>query len=230
MTEATQEKENHSLQRAWTFWYAKKNPKQPEQRDYDKMLVKLGSFNTIEGFYNYYSHIVRPSQLPKNSNFFLFAGDVKPKWESYPKGGCWMVKLKKHSAFLDRLWEQLAFAVIGEEFAEPSIVGAELSTRNKEDVLSVWCSTKGSKVRFRIAEKLSTVLHLGPKTLIEYKDNAVAIRDKSTFRNAKAYLVNQEDREAVEAVEAAKAAIEHGNNKNNSEVNHESEETTEENN
>lgn len=73
------------------------------------------------------------------------------KFKSYPNGGCYIVKLKKKTELLDRLWEQLIFATIAEEFEEPDVVGVNVSIRSKEDVLSVWNKdVKNSRAMYAI--------------------------------------------------------------------------------
>jgi translation initiation factor 4E len=101
----------------------------------------LGCFNTIEGFYSFYIYLVRPSSLPKDINLSLFRGTVPATWESYPSGGCYLIRLKKKSsAKLDLSWESLLFAAIGEAFDEADVVGVTVGIRSKEDIVSVWSS------------------------------------------------------------------------------------------
>ena len=57
--------------------------------------------------------------------------------------------------YVNRMWENLLLAFIGEEFELPDVVGCVLSTRLKDDVLSVWNLTnRENSARFRIGEKL----------------------------------------------------------------------------
>jgi translation initiation factor 4E len=140
----------YPLQTKWTFWYDKKMhippPTQPlSQRElqeqtatYRNQLTKLGSFETIDQFTKLYAYLATPSALGKNVNYHMFRHEIVPMWESYPQGGCWMVKIKKNGELVDRLWEQLVFATICEEFHEPNVVGVVLNMRPREDVLSVW--------------------------------------------------------------------------------------------
>jgi len=71
----------------------------------------------------------------------------------------------------------------------PDVVGCVLSTRLKDDVLSVWnLSNRNSEARFRIGEKLKEVLDLDMNALIQYKDHMQSLQDYSTYRNAKNYM------------------------------------------
>jgi len=127
----------HHLECSWTFWFDKKA--KDKTKKYEENLIAIGSFSTIEDFWRYYSHLTRPADMPKESNYHLFRTGVTPMWESFPKGGCFIKKVKKtEAALLGKMWEELLFATIGEVFEDPDIVGVVLSMRSKEDVLSIW--------------------------------------------------------------------------------------------
>lgn len=80
-------------------------------------------------------------------------------------------------------------ACIGEAFEMPDVVGCVLSTRLKDDVLSVWnVSNRETQARFRIGEKLKEVLDLDMNALIQYKDHMQSLQDYSTYKNAKNYM------------------------------------------
>lgn len=95
-----------------------------------------------------YQHLKRPSTLPLVSDYHLFKRGIRPIWEDEEnkKGGKWIVRLKKGVA--DRYWEDLLFAIIGDQFGEASdeVCGAVLSVRNGEDILSIWARTDGGRV------------------------------------------------------------------------------------
>jgi translation initiation factor 4E len=158
--------------------------------NWSENLVDLGSFNTIEGFWGIYSHIARPSALPKDSNYWMFRDHLLPAWESFPNGGCWILKVKKsQNAILDRMWEELVLGAIGEAFEEPDVVGVALAIRKTEDRLSVWHGSHHSdkSVRMKIGEHLKSILTLGVGQNVEYKNNQSSMKDGSTFRNTKTY-------------------------------------------
>jgi translation initiation factor 4E len=162
-------------------------------QQYEQNLQKIGGFDTLESFWSYYSHLKRPSQLDAFSSYHVFRDETTPTWENYSQGGHWLVTMKKpvgQDDRLNRLWEQLLYALIGEEFEDPLVVGIVVQVRSKEDVLSVWLSDKAPK--FRVGEKLKQILHLGPSTVIEYKNNASSIKDGTGIRNAQAYKIAEE--------------------------------------
>jgi len=179
------------LENAWTFWYDKKTTDKKESDQYMEGLKQLGSFNTIEGFYRHYTWLMKPSELPRDHNMLLFRKGYKPMWEEFPEGGCWIIRIKRKVAqsYVNRMWENLLIACIGEAFEMPDVVGCVLSTRLKDDVLSIWnISNRETQARFRIGEKLKEVLDLDMNALIQYKDHMQSLQDYSTYRNAKNYM------------------------------------------
>jgi translation initiation factor 4E len=112
-------------------------------------------------FCRHYVFLKRPSELPTNVNLYLFREKLFPSWESYPNGGCWIVKLKKAVGVTSKLWQDLVrpawwwgtvplseiallrvdvqlFATIGELFDDLNVVGVAMSIRSSRDMLSVW--------------------------------------------------------------------------------------------
>jgi translation initiation factor 4E len=108
----------------------------------------MAGFNTVEDFFTIYRHLKRPSTLPLVSDYHLFKKGIRPVWEDdeNKKGGKWIVRLKKGVA--DRYWEDLVFAIVGDQFADASeeVCGAVLSVRNGEDILSIWTRNDGGRV------------------------------------------------------------------------------------
>jgi translation initiation factor 4E len=104
-----------------------------------------------------------------------------------------MVKIKKNPALLDRLWEQLIISAVCELFEEPNVVGVVMSVRSKEDVLSVWNrDSSNQRAKLAIGEKVKQILHLGPRSIIQYKHNKLSIKDGSTFRNTRLFIIEDD--------------------------------------
>lgn len=140
-----------------------------------------------------------------NMNLYLFRDGptIAPMWECFPRGGCWILKIKKKadsgSSVLGKMWQDMVFAAIGEAFEEPDVIGISLCIRSREDLISVWHKdNRNDEIRFRIGEKMKEVLELEPSTIIEYKDFASSMRDMSSFRNAKAYVFQSNGNDAPE--------------------------------
>lgn len=107
-------------------------------------------------------------------------------WECYPEGGCWLIKTRKIDV-LKGMWESLLFSSIGEAFGDPDMVGVGLSTRPRGNVLSVWVKDNSNETKLSIGEKLQQLLDLHDGATIEYKPHHSSMKDRSTFRNARAY-------------------------------------------
>eukprot|EP01059_Diplonema_ambulator_P027718 TRINITY_DN4623_c0_g1_i1.p1 TRINITY_DN4623_c0_g1~~TRINITY_DN4623_c0_g1_i1.p1 ORF type:complete len:216 (+),score=62.81 TRINITY_DN4623_c0_g1_i1:378-1025(+) len=183
--------DGHKLESQWTLWYDKREQTkqhQMNQKEWDDSIRKVGVFDSLEGFFLIYSSLQRPSALAKQTSYYLFRGELKPTWENYPDGGHWTVSLSKSfdPQQLDRLWEQLVFALIGEEFNSPHLVGAVLSIKKDCTTVSFWSDTDKSK--FSVGDNLRSVLNLGLNVLVEYKTQAESIKD-ATGRGGEAYVI-----------------------------------------
>jgi translation initiation factor 4E len=138
----------HPLRYGWVFWFRPPISKSNGYVDYEKTLHAMVGFDNVEDFFLAYRHLKRPSSLPLVSDYHVFKKGIRPVWEDEEnrKGGKWIVRLKKGVA--DRYWEDLVFAIIGDQFAEASeeVCGAVLSVRNGEDILSIWTRNDGGRV------------------------------------------------------------------------------------
>eukprot|EP00276_Gloeochaete_wittrockiana_P010719 CAMPEP_0184645768 /NCGR_PEP_ID=MMETSP0308-20130426/2352_1 /TAXON_ID=38269 /ORGANISM="Gloeochaete witrockiana, Strain SAG 46.84" /LENGTH=137 /DNA_ID=CAMNT_0027075145 /DNA_START=51 /DNA_END=461 /DNA_ORIENTATION=- len=132
----------HPLQQPYCFWFLRRNNagvKAVAAENYASMIKKIGCFSTVEGFWSYYSHLVRPEDLPLNCEFHLFKEGIRPVWEDDANklGGKWILRLKK--GLSNRFWEELIIALVGEQFdAGEEICGAVISIRYEGDILSIW--------------------------------------------------------------------------------------------
>lgn len=140
----TPDEGEHVLKHSWKIYYRAPANK---YTDYEKSIIEVGSFPTVEGFWKIYVHLKAPSFLPIVSDYHIFKEKIRPVWEDeYNKnGGKWIIRLKKGVA--DRYWENLLLAMIGDQFMEANeeVCGAVLSVRGGEDVLSVWTQKDGGK-------------------------------------------------------------------------------------
>lgn len=143
-SEPTISSSEHPLKATWVVWY---RPPTSKYSDYEKSTIALAPISTVEGFWEVYSHLKRPSSLPTVSDYHIFKKGIRPVWEdeANKRGGKWIVRLKKGVA--DRYWEDLLLAIVGDQFAEAGeeVCGAVLSVRSGEDVLSVWTRIDGGR-------------------------------------------------------------------------------------
>lgn len=122
--------------------------------DYEAGLTVIGEFDTVEQFCRYFNWLKPPSKLERNSNYHLFKSGIKPMWEdeANANGGKWVLTMKNNPALLDRCWNWLAMALVGEELEEgDEICGAVVSLRSKVDRIQVWTRSKDE------VEKLNSI-------------------------------------------------------------------------
>ncbi|TPX36558.1 hypothetical protein SmJEL517_g01211 [Synchytrium microbalum] len=155
--------------------------------DYLSGVKEVGTFATIEEFWGLYSRMRRPNELPNISDIHLFRKGTRPVWEDNPKGGKWIVRLKK--GLSSRYWENLVIAVIGDNFGDSSeITGAVISIRNNEDILSLWnTNASEGRIGLRIRDTMKKLLDLPGNCTMEYKAHTAALTDGSSFKNTETY-------------------------------------------
>ncbi|XP_067948483.1 eukaryotic translation initiation factor 4E type 2-like [Watersipora subatra] len=179
----------HRLQYNYSLWFSRKTPGKTNQ-SYDQHLKHVITFPSVERFWAYYSHLVRPSDLSGHSDYHLFKESIRPMWEddANKEGGKWIVRLKKGLA--SRCWENLIVAMLGEQFmVGDEICGAVISLRYQEDILSLWNRTAcDNVVTSRIRDTLKRVLNLPLNTVMEYKTHNDSLRDKSSYRNTDVFI------------------------------------------
>mmetsp|Transcript_97014 Transcript_97014/g.313269 ORF Transcript_97014/g.313269 Transcript_97014/m.313269 type:complete len:233 (-) Transcript_97014:95-793(-) len=184
----------HPLETAWTLWVDKKSSDRKEQSAYIEGLKQLGTFRTIEEFLRLYAFVKKPSSFPRDYNLFCFRSGCQPMWEEFPDGGCWNYRMRRGGGAedpVDRAWESLLIACLGEAFETPDVVGCVMGSRVKEIAISVWnaSNTKDPQVRFKIGERMREVLCLNTNALLEYKNHQSSMQDFSTYRNAQVYIM-----------------------------------------
>jgi len=178
----------HPLQFRYVLWFNRRVQGARTQENYEKNIKKVGSFASVEDFWDHYSFVIRANDLPNTSDYHLFKKGIKPMWEddANKTGGKWILRLRKGLA--SKYWEDLVLAIIGEQFdVGNEICGAVVSIRYQEDIISLWnrtCSDNDTKLR--IVETMKRVLSLKDDARLEYKNHDASIRDNSSFRNTEA--------------------------------------------
>eukprot|EP00742_Colponemidia_sp_Colp-10_P023755 GILJ01028354.1.p1 GENE.GILJ01028354.1~~GILJ01028354.1.p1 ORF type:complete len:224 (+),score=37.25 GILJ01028354.1:63-674(+) len=137
---------HHPLQNQWTLWYDGKRNQQPAA-DWASTLMEVKSFTSVEEFWGLYTFLKKPSSLEVGTSYNFFKKGVKPAWEDpqCANGGKWVISLQGDElAQIDKLWEMLLLALIGERYEEGnSVVGAVLSKR-RDVKLAIWVSHTAS--------------------------------------------------------------------------------------
>ncbi|XP_059831210.1 eukaryotic translation initiation factor 4E type 2-like isoform X1 [Hypanus sabinus] len=169
----------HPLQYNYTFWYSRRTPSRPANtQSYEQNIKQIGTVASVEQFWRFYSHLVRPGDLTGHSDFHLFKEGIKPMWEdeANKNGGKWIIRLRKGLA--SRFWENIILAMLGEQFmVGEEICGVVVSIRFQEDIISVWNKTASDQATTaRIRDTLRRVLNLPPSTIMEYKTHTDSIK------------------------------------------------------
>ncbi|KAK8187050.1 translation initiation factor eIF 4e-like domain-containing protein [Phyllosticta capitalensis] len=190
------------LKFTWVIWY---RPPTSKNSDYEKSTVKMLRMGTAQDFVKVFRHLKRPSMLPTVSDYHFFKEGIRPVWEDdeNKKGGKWIMRLKKGVA--DRYWENLLFALIGNEFAEAGeeVCGAVVSVRSGEDVFSIWTKNDGGR-NVKIRETIKRVLALPPDTRIEWKSHDESIAQRNTLDQQRQEKAQERRRVGVPSEEAQK--------------------------
>uniref|UniRef100_A0A672GFH6 Eukaryotic translation initiation factor 4E type 2-like n=1 Tax=Salarias fasciatus TaxID=181472 RepID=A0A672GFH6_SALFA len=79
----------HPLQYNYTFWYSRRTPSRPASSlSYEQNIRQIGTVASVEQFWRFYSHLVRPGDLSGHSDFHLFKEGIKPMWEVLCSSTC----------------------------------------------------------------------------------------------------------------------------------------------
>jgi translation initiation factor 4E len=201
----------HQLRNSWVFWFRPPISKANGFIEYEKTLHPIATVDSVEHFFKVYQHLKRPSSLPLVSDYHLFKKGIRPIWEDEENknGGKWVVRLRKGVA--DRYWEDLLFAIIGDQFAEASeeVCGAVLSVRNGEDILSIWARADGQrvlKIRYVLhspakiplcssadmfpSETMRRILNFPPDTKLEWKSHDSSIQQRTAIEESRREKAN----------------------------------------
>ena len=82
--------------------------------------------------------------------------------EANANGGKWVLTMKNNPTLLDRCWDWLAMALVGEELEDgDEICGAVVSVRSKVDRIQLWTRSKDDVDRLNaIGKKLVKLLDI----------------------------------------------------------------------
>ncbi|KAK8889931.1 Eukaryotic translation initiation factor 4E type 2 [Tritrichomonas musculus] len=164
----------HPLQTSWTLYYQQPNPDDTDNKDYASSIHKIGKFDTVEDFWQFYSHLKRPNEITESIEFHIFRNDIRGMWEDEENrnGGKWILFLRKE--YSPQYWEKTVLSLIGELIHE-DVLGAVIAIRADTDILSFWTRegrgpTTDSTLQ-NIAESISRALDLPNDTQLKFKQH-----------------------------------------------------------
>jgi len=184
----------HPLEYEWTFWYDKRPAQgkrlKGEQESYESNLRAIGTFGTVEDFWRYYNHLVKPSKLEMNSNYHFFKNGIKPMWEdaANSKGGKWVLTFKD-KGMLDTCWENVVLGLVGETLdVENEITGAVMSRRKAGDRIALWNKTNNETAIIGLGRKLKALLGVDlSKVVSSYQSHDDSIKSGASYSNPTRY-------------------------------------------
>jgi len=155
----------HPLENEWSFWYDKRPTQgrrmRGEQENYESNLREIGNFGTVEDFWRYYNHMVKPGKIETNANYHFFKKGIKPMWEDprNSKGGKWVLTMKD-KVLVDVIWENVLLALVGETLdIEDEVCGAVFSKRKGGDRIAVWNRSRDNEAAIMtIGRQLKAIL------------------------------------------------------------------------
>lgn len=123
----------------------------------------LGSFNTIEAFWQFASHLAMPSKLRPNHTYHLFKCTIKPLWEDEAnrEGGKLSFEIPSDHKKIDEIWLEFLMALVGETLEEDRshICGLVFSHRSKTEKVSLWIKAIHDPEAVRmISERMKAIL------------------------------------------------------------------------
>jgi len=131
-----------TLKSSWSLWYDLQPKRGLQVEDYRKLLQKVGTFNTISGFWNTWNDLFR--HIPDHvCNFQVFKEGVEPIWEhpSNIHGGKWVITKGAESQVNDNIkdWLSLVLSMIAGGLGfEEDLCGAVLSIRSWGISITIW--------------------------------------------------------------------------------------------
>jgi len=185
----------HPLENEWSFWYDKRPAAsrriKGEQESYESNLREIGNFGTVEDFWRYYNHMVKPSKIETNANYHFFKKGIKPMWEDpkNAKGGKWVITLKD-KALVDILWENVLLALVGETLdIDDEVCGAVFSRRKGGDRIAVWnCNRDNELAITAVGRQLKAILGADfNKAQSSYQNHEDSIKTGTSYSNPSRY-------------------------------------------
>mmetsp|Transcript_15460 Transcript_15460/g.46764 ORF Transcript_15460/g.46764 Transcript_15460/m.46764 type:complete len:281 (+) Transcript_15460:74-916(+) len=175
----------HFLEHRYSFFFMRRGEHRKSEASeasnaYASSIIKIGSFDSAEGFFSLYDHLLKPSsQACVGTDYHLFREGVTPTWEDphNKNGGKFIIRLRKADGLSSLYWEELLLAIIGEQFGDLTdhISGAVVSIRANDDIISLWNVDANDHVaNDDLKERLKQKLQLPNYVQLEYKKHALA--------------------------------------------------------
>mmetsp|Transcript_11881 Transcript_11881/g.16863 ORF Transcript_11881/g.16863 Transcript_11881/m.16863 type:complete len:207 (+) Transcript_11881:229-849(+) len=180
MGEDNNDLKTHPLESEWVLWeHAGGANKDPNK--WKENMKELCSFKTVEGFWQYFNHLPRPSEVffdgesrkkigPQQKTieeYSLFQRGIEPEWGDPQNvvGGEWFCRQYLEPQILDLYWHNLVLGVIGgmieTEAESVHINGARVVDKGRAYPmyrLELWINTRDAGIKERVRTRMVELL------------------------------------------------------------------------
>jgi len=175
-----------TLNSSWSLWYDLQPKRGLQLEDYRKLLQKVGTFDTISGFWNSWNQLFQniPDQV---CSFQVFKEGVGPIWEheSNIHGGKWVITKGSESQVNDNIKDWLALVlsmIAGGLGFDEDLCGAVLSIRTWGISITIWNKDSTNVHQITdVSEKLKALLGIEQ---VRYQPHQTALQRKGVQRHA----------------------------------------------
>eukprot|EP01023_Acetabularia_acetabulum_P007975 TRINITY_DN13478_c0_g1_i2.p1 TRINITY_DN13478_c0_g1~~TRINITY_DN13478_c0_g1_i2.p1 ORF type:complete len:201 (-),score=33.05 TRINITY_DN13478_c0_g1_i2:539-1141(-) len=164
----------HQLEHHWTLWVdVQESSTQKNPQNWGESMQEVYTVSTVEDFWCLYHNLISPGKLKPRADMYFFKESIKPDWEepANEQGGSWSAlvpKLAESKKLLDKWWEYVLLALIGEQFDQGSeICGVCCNIRRGQDQpknpdrLSLWTKNAHDKnLQMEIGQQFKQLLEL----------------------------------------------------------------------
>ena len=137
---------------------------------FDTSNQKIVDFDTIEQFWKYQQHIIRPSRLSKGVQLLIFKKGIFPAWESDDNvgGGRFTVLIKKD--FANKIWEDIILSFIGGECPETeNLCGIRMNIKDQCVNFQIWTKKIGHGMQIQIGKWFRDAIGFTKNVQMNYK-------------------------------------------------------------
>ena len=136
----------------------------------------LGGFDTVSTFWRYLNNVKKPSDLPQDVTICIFQEGTDPAWEHEDNrgGGRWTFAVDNADGpGLNRAWEDVYLALVGEQLDEDDAVTGIMATRRRDFTrISVWTRDRENEAaNMRVAAALRAAT---PIKRLDYQEHGTS--------------------------------------------------------
>jgi len=150
--------------KSWTLWYDRKDIETKDE-NWEQFLIKICKIREAKGFWETYDALIRPEDLPINSNLHFFKTGIEPKWEDLENfyGGRWVITMKRDQIIqINDVWKSTLLGLVSNFDMSDNfkfINGAVLSSKKFSFRISLWTKlAKCKEIQISIANYWKNII------------------------------------------------------------------------